>query len=90
MKKEIPMTVTMLHSNPKLMEQVRKMNDSFNWLPQTNPNACCEAVYCFDHCEVTVWKDDTVTIVDPANPKSPVLTFRRVPNSFCGVSEPVE
>jgi hypothetical protein len=51
---------------------------------ETDSNARCEAVYRFDHCKVTVWKDDTVTIADPTNPKSPVLTFRRAPNPFCG------
>ena len=42
-----------------------------------------EEVHRFDHCEVTLWKDGTVTIAS-LDDKSLVLTFRRAPNLWCG------
>ena len=43
-----------------------------------------EEVHRFDHCEMILWKDGTVTIASLDQPKSPVLTFRRAPNLYCG------
>jgi hypothetical protein len=43
-----------------------------------------EEVHRFYRCEVTLWKDGAVTIASLDEPKSPILTFRRVPNPWCG------
>lgn len=40
-------------------------------------------VYQFDKCEVKLWKDGSVTITNPES-KSPVISFRRAPNPWCG------
>jgi hypothetical protein len=50
---------------------------------ETNSNPAFEQVYRFDQCEVILWIDGTVTITS-AGPKSPVITFRRAPNPWCG------
>jgi hypothetical protein len=41
-------------------------------------------VHRFYRCEVTLWKDGAVTIASLDEPRSPILTFRRVPNPWCG------
>jgi hypothetical protein len=42
-----------------------------------------EEVHRFDHCEVILWKDGTVTIASLDEPQVPVLTLRRAPNLYC-------
>jgi hypothetical protein len=46
-------------------------------------NRAFERVYRLDKCEVTLWKDGLVTITS-SEPKSPIISFRRAPNPWCG------
>jgi hypothetical protein len=46
-------------------------------------NPASEQVYQFEKCEVILWKDGLVTITSPES-KSPVISFRRAPNPWCG------
>ena len=50
----------------------------------TTNGSVVEEVHRFDHCEVTLWRDGTVTIASLNEPMSRVLTLRRAPNLFCG------
>jgi hypothetical protein len=46
-------------------------------------NPASDRVYQFDKCKVTLWKDGLVTITTP-EAKSPVISFRRASNPWCG------
>jgi hypothetical protein len=46
-------------------------------------NSAVDQIFQFEKCEVILWKDGVVTITS-SQPKSPVISFRRAPNPWCG------